>query len=102
MIRQPPRSTLFPYTTLFRSRTGEIALAQITPIRLPPGSKLTVTSAPGKPMLTIVGYVGQAEPYDQAWVTPGQIAALLAKGAPAQEEMFYSFTHAATDAQVNA
>src|SRR4051812_49856117 len=22
MIRQPPRSTLFPYTTLFRSRTG--------------------------------------------------------------------------------
>src|SRR3712207_8953250 len=22
MIRRPPRSTLFPYTTLFRSRTG--------------------------------------------------------------------------------
>src|SRR5256885_13155710 len=27
MIRQPPRSTLFPYTTLFRSRRG-------TPLRL--------------------------------------------------------------------
>src|SRR2546426_6767066 len=27
MIRRPPRSTLFPYTTLFRSRT----LPQITP-----------------------------------------------------------------------
>src|SRR3712207_6975443 len=26
MIRRPPRSTLFPYTTLFRSRTGERAL----------------------------------------------------------------------------
>src|SRR5258707_1449409 len=25
MIRRPPRSTLFPYTTLFRSRTAEIA-----------------------------------------------------------------------------
>src|SRR5260370_20100976 len=25
MIRRPPRSTLFPYTTLFRSLTGEIA-----------------------------------------------------------------------------
>src|SRR4051812_49919285 len=25
MIRRPPRSTLFPYTTLFRSRTGERA-----------------------------------------------------------------------------
>src|SRR3712207_7015222 len=23
MIRRPPRSTLFPYTTLFRSNTGE-------------------------------------------------------------------------------
>src|SRR3989454_6935652 len=27
MIRRPPRSTLFPYTTLFRSRQLEIALA---------------------------------------------------------------------------
>src|SRR5256886_8723327 len=25
MIRRPPRSTLFPYTTLFRSREGEDA-----------------------------------------------------------------------------
>src|SRR3712207_8035464 len=25
MIRRPPRSTLFPYTTLFRSRGGSIA-----------------------------------------------------------------------------
>src|SRR2546430_3266911 len=26
MIRRPPRSTLFPYTTLFRSRPGERVL----------------------------------------------------------------------------
>src|SRR3712207_8875512 len=25
MIRRPPRSTLFPYTTLFRSRLGQVA-----------------------------------------------------------------------------
>src|SRR5258708_31036067 len=25
MIRRPPRSTLFPYTTLFRSRSGDLA-----------------------------------------------------------------------------
>src|SRR5712672_2827557 len=31
MIRRPPRSTLFPYTTLFRSR-----LAEQRPNRLPP------------------------------------------------------------------
>src|SRR5690349_22170705 len=30
MIRRPPRSTLFPYTTLFRSKSGlgELALAR--------------------------------------------------------------------------
>src|SRR2546427_1432444 len=28
MIRRPPRSTLFPYTTLFRSRAGEAHGAQ--------------------------------------------------------------------------
>src|SRR2546426_6605496 len=29
MIRRPPRSTLFPYTTLFRSRWGEDGLLGI-------------------------------------------------------------------------
>src|SRR3712207_8038127 len=28
MIRRPPRSTLFPYTTLFRSLTAALALAE--------------------------------------------------------------------------
>src|SRR3712207_8106117 len=28
MIRRPPRSTLFPYTTLFRSQTGRDAAAR--------------------------------------------------------------------------
>src|SRR3712207_7053308 len=28
MIRRPPRSTLFPYTTLFRSREGQLASAR--------------------------------------------------------------------------
>src|SRR5256885_7662884 len=27
MIRRPPRSTLFPYTTLFRSKVGKIGAA---------------------------------------------------------------------------
>src|SRR3989449_9908532 len=33
MIRRPPRSTLFPYTTLFRSRVGEDQ-ADIAPVSL--------------------------------------------------------------------
>src|SRR2546427_1084371 len=34
MIRRPPRSTLFPYTTLFRSAAG--ARAAVDDLRLPP------------------------------------------------------------------
>src|SRR5436309_11650993 len=30
MIRRPPRSTLFPYTTLFRSQTAEPSRAMMT------------------------------------------------------------------------
>src|SRR3712207_8988119 len=32
MIRRPPRSTLFPYTTFFRSRAGEAAVDQEQPV----------------------------------------------------------------------
>src|SRR5690348_17804336 len=28
MVRRPPRSTLFPYTTLFRSRVGQLVEAE--------------------------------------------------------------------------
>src|SRR5690349_24137326 len=35
MIRRPPRSTLFPYTTLFRSHTPRGAAAGPGPPRLP-------------------------------------------------------------------
>src|SRR2546422_4037874 len=38
MIRRPPRSTLFPYTTLFRSRLGRtitVSLAETPLLRLP-------------------------------------------------------------------
>src|SRR5256885_14710948 len=34
MIRRPPRSTLFPYTTLFRSRVAE-ALVQFRAVMVP-------------------------------------------------------------------
>ena len=84
------------------ARPGQISLAITTEIRLPLGSKLTVTSAPGTPALTVVGYDDQNVTYEDAWVTPSQIPALRATGAPAQEQMLYTFTHAATTAQINA
>src|SRR2546422_2105181 len=30
MIRRPPRSTLFPYTTLFRSQVGQLLQGDVT------------------------------------------------------------------------
>src|SRR2546430_9513058 len=54
MIRRPPRSTLFPYTTLFRSSFAKIvspidgvaaiATAQIGDFVSPPGEPLTTVS----------------------------------------------------------
>src|SRR5690348_17653362 len=35
MIRRPPRSTLFPYTTLFRSTTGRGDVHRMTETRAP-------------------------------------------------------------------
>jgi putative ABC transport system permease protein len=85
------------------SRPGQISLALTTEIRLPPGGKLTVTSAPGKPKLTITGYSDPGNvSYEDAWVVPSQIPALRPSGASAQEQMLYTFTSAATAAQINA
>ena len=98
-------SIMDPFThgrSRWPSRPGEISLAMFFGIRLSLGSKLTVTSAPGQPKLTVVGYGDQNVFYDDAWVVPSQIAALRAKGAPAQYQMLYTFTDAATTAQVNA
>src|SRR5688572_31909349 len=35
MIRRPPRSTLFPYTTLFRSRPAEVEPSGVTSMSIP-------------------------------------------------------------------
>src|SRR2546422_7137904 len=51
MIRRPPRSTLFPYTTLFRSffqkRALEVRTSQILDLILPEFARLMAASAPG-------------------------------------------------------
>src|SRR2546430_12618012 len=41
MIRRPPRSTLFPYTTLFRSRREATRASMIA---MPPATPVTVPS----------------------------------------------------------
>src|SRR3712207_8429676 len=54
MIRRPPRSTLFPYTTLFRSQRAEDALVEVPlsvdaagmPSSVTVGSRVDVWVAP--------------------------------------------------------
>src|SRR5258708_13686125 len=45
MIRRPPRSTLFPYTTLFRSRSRPTASRSASCIRSPSSTRRRRSSA---------------------------------------------------------
>src|SRR5436189_2108340 len=50
MIRQPPRSTLFPYTTLFRSKLVQVLRghrAPITDVHFDPTGTRIVTASQG-------------------------------------------------------
>ena len=51
--------------------------------RRPLGSHVTVHGVPGSPRLTVVGVATSVTGRAQAWVTPAEIAALRAPGAPA-------------------
>jgi putative ABC transport system permease protein len=82
------------------TRPGEIALAHAPGVPL--GSTVTVTSAPGSPRLTVAGFAASPGQEEDAWVLPSQIAALRPRGAPAQVQMLYTFTRAATAAQIYA
>lgn len=81
---------------------GQIAIGVYIPLRVPLGSKVTVTSLAGHPQLTVAGYGGSEARDEDAWATPAEIAALEKAGAPAEEEMLYRFQHAATAVQINA
>src|SRR3989454_5509179 len=64
MIRRPPRSTLFPYTTLFRSQyAGGMAeadvavLDSVTPPRVGPGRFVFVNAVPPDVPLEVLGRI---------------------------------------------
>src|SRR5256885_4849233 len=49
MIRRPPRSTLFPYTTLFRSSLSCQSPSSSTATRMPPSASSFAATAPPAP-----------------------------------------------------
>ena len=60
-------------------------------IGLPLGTRLTVTSAPGHPVLTVVGTATSVTNSANGWVMPGEIARLRTPGTPGSEQMLYRF-----------
>src|SRR3712207_8516063 len=69
MIRRPPRSTLFPYTTLFRSlwrltrlySACQVLLTTSTPGPVPFGTVLACRREPGRPCCSGILVVGRSE-----------------------------------------
>jgi putative ABC transport system permease protein len=102
--RGGPLDDLYLTRGRWATRPGEIDIDTAGPFTgpAPIGSTITVTSAPGKPKLTVVGYAYSIVHDEYAWVVPGQVAALRARGAPAQEQMLYTFASAGTARQVSA
>src|SRR3712207_8316914 len=48
MIRRPPRSTLFPYTTLFRSLTDPVRVPPLPALHRCPSTRSTACAVPGR------------------------------------------------------
>src|SRR2546422_11648880 len=89
MIRRPPRSTLFPYTTLFRSVSSEGKLLPFYPRPLPPSAELDTRHAhqvvvrldrqarAGETLIVDFDYAGEIndppkEPRHLRFVTPSE------------------------------
>src|SRR5215469_15265957 len=66
------------------------------------GSRITVTNAPGHPVLTVVGVAKSITDTADGWVLPAEIAALRPSHAPPAAQLLYRFHHADTQAQVTA
>ena len=66
------------------------------------GDTVTVTSAPGRPRLTVVGLATSVSRSADGWVVPAEIPALRSPAAPATAEMLYRFRSAGSAAAVSA
>jgi putative ABC transport system permease protein len=69
---------------------------------VPLGTKIVVTSTPGKPALTVVGIANSVTGTADGWVTPSEVTSLQAHRTPAAAEMLYRFRSASTAAAIRA
>ncbi len=66
------------------------------------GDIVTVTSAAGKPRLTVVGLATSVSRSADGWVVPAEVPALRAPGAPAIAAMLFRFHSAGSTAAMSA
>jgi putative ABC transport system permease protein len=66
------------------------------------GSTMTVTSLPGEPALTVVGFATSITNTADGWVTPAEEKSLLAPGSQPTAQVLYRFASSSTEAQLNA
>jgi putative ABC transport system permease protein len=71
-------------------------------IGLPLGQRVTIASAPGKPVLTVVGVATSVTNSASGWVTPAEVARLRAPGAVPSAQMLYRFRSNGTAADIRA
>src|ERR1035441_10377040 len=84
MIRRPPRSTLFPYTTLFRSKPGGIGNAASYSTTLARGSLATIFGTNLSTSTVQALPLPWAKSLGGASVTVGGVAAPLYYASPTQ------------------
>jgi putative ABC transport system permease protein len=96
-----PLEDLYVYPGHWPTGPGQIVLPPYEGAP-PVGGKVTVVSAPGKPQLTVVAYAGAPGRFGDGWVLPSEFAALHPAGAPAREQMLYTFAHAGNLRQITA
>src|SRR3712207_8013219 len=80
MIRRPPRSTLFPYTTLFRSQACRLEAGQVALIGVPPHNLGAVSQPAADPVRPL------QEAPALARVVPGRADHHEVEGVPVRSE----------------
>jgi putative ABC transport system permease protein len=85
-------------------RPGQVVLASDpspgSHVGIPLGTRLTVTSAPGRPVLTVVGLASSVTSSAAGWVLPAQVASLRAADAEPAAQLLYRFASAGSAAAV--
>jgi putative ABC transport system permease protein len=86
---------------------GQIVLADDQaegglPVVISVGQRLTATSAPGQPELTVVGLASSVTSTADGWVTPAEIGALTPRQARPSAQLLYRFASSGSSADIRA